>query len=128
MVARSRRLDWKSGTGKAGGRRVRSRRRDQPYSGRRAVDCRRDEARPDRGWQPDRSSNSLMSLASKPLTELLEEFRSSSPTPGGGSASALAGALGASLLAMIAALPRPRASADNELRELKDAGDRATTL
>jgi formiminotetrahydrofolate cyclodeaminase len=40
------------------------------------------------------------------LAELLDAFASSQPVPGGGSAAALAGAVGASLLIMVAGLPR----------------------
>jgi methenyltetrahydrofolate cyclohydrolase len=69
-----------------------------------------------------------MTLAGKTLTALLEDFRSSSPTPGGGSAAALAGALGASLLAMVAGLPKPRATSDDDLRRLRDAGTRCADL
>jgi methenyltetrahydrofolate cyclohydrolase len=67
-----------------------------------------------------------VTLAAKPLAALLEEFRSSAPTPGGGSAAAVAGALGASLLVMVAGLPKPRAASDEDLRTLKDAGDRCS--
>jgi methenyltetrahydrofolate cyclohydrolase len=69
-----------------------------------------------------------MSLAAKPLISLLEDFRSSAPTPGGGSASALAGAVGASLLAMVAALPKPRATSEAEITELEGIGERTTAL
>ena len=62
-----------------------------------------------------------MTLVGKPLSALLEDFRSSAPTPGGGSASALAGALGASLLAMVAGLPKPRAADAGQQRTLRDA-------
>ena len=65
-----------------------------------------------------------MKLVDKPLTTVLEEFRSSAPTPGGGSASALSGAVGASLLAMVSGLPRPQASTEPDLRRLTDAGHR----
>lgn len=47
-------------------------------------------------------------LRHQPLDALLEAFSSSDPTPGGGSAAALAGAVGASLLAMVAGLPKTR--------------------
>jgi len=47
-------------------------------------------------------------LASKTVTELLEAFASPTPTPGGGSAAALAGAVAASLLAMVAAMPKTK--------------------
>ena len=69
-----------------------------------------------------------MTLTSKPVTELLRDFRSPAPTPGGGSAAALAGAVGASLLAMVASLPKPRAESDEDLRRLRDAGERCTAL
>ena len=45
-------------------------------------------------------------LADKTVRELLDAFASPAPTPGGGSASALVGAISASLLAMVAAMPK----------------------
>jgi formiminotetrahydrofolate cyclodeaminase len=45
-------------------------------------------------------------LASKTVQELLDAFSAPTPTPGGGSAAALAGAVAASLLAMVAAMPK----------------------
>jgi formiminotetrahydrofolate cyclodeaminase len=69
-----------------------------------------------------------MSLTDRTVKDLLAAFRSPEPTPGGGSASALAGAIGASLLAMIAALPKSRAGTDDERARLKQAGDRCATL
>jgi len=69
-----------------------------------------------------------MTLTHKTVKALLEDFRSSAPTPGGGSAAALAGAVGASLLAMVAGLPKPRASTDADLQSLLDAGERCTAL
>ena len=50
-----------------------------------------------------------MLLVDKPLHELLAAFASPAPTPGGGSASAVAAAIGASLLTMVAELPKTRA-------------------
>jgi formiminotetrahydrofolate cyclodeaminase len=69
-----------------------------------------------------------MTLTHKTVNALLQDFRSPAPTPGGGSAAALAGAVGASLLAMVAALPKPRASTDADLQLLRDAGERCTAL
>lgn len=69
-----------------------------------------------------------MMLTHKTVKALLEEFRLPAPTPGGGSAAALAGAVGASLLAMAAGLPKPRATADADLQSLRDAGERCTSL
>jgi formiminotetrahydrofolate cyclodeaminase len=69
-----------------------------------------------------------MTLTNKTVKALLEDFRSSAPTPGGGSAAALAGAVGASLLAMVAGLPKPRASTEADLHSLRDAGERCTAL
>jgi formiminotetrahydrofolate cyclodeaminase len=66
-----------------------------------------------------------MTLTAKSVKSLLEDFRSPAPTPGGGSAAALAGAVGASLLAMVAALPKPRAGPEERLRE---AGRRSAAL
>ena len=68
------------------------------------------------------SQTSLLSLNT---SELLDAFASSAPTPGGGSASALAGAIGASLLAMVAAIPKTKTGAPAE-REALDAA--ASTL
>ena len=69
-----------------------------------------------------------MKLTEKRLYDLLAAFRSPDPTPGGGSASALAGAIGASLLAMVAALPKPRAGNDEDTAALRSAGLRCTEL
>ena len=69
-----------------------------------------------------------MSLSQCPFTDLLEAFRSPQPTPGGGSASALAAAVGASLLAMVAGLGKPRADTDEQRGRLHAAGDRCATL
>ena len=48
------------------------------------------------------------------LLDLLAAFRSPEPTPGGGSAAALAGALGASLLAMVGGLPKSHAKNEED--------------
>jgi methenyltetrahydrofolate cyclohydrolase len=64
-----------------------------------------------------------MKLTEQSVTALLAAFRSADPTPGGGSASALAGATGASLLVMVANLPKSRAATDEDARRLKRAGE-----
>jgi methenyltetrahydrofolate cyclohydrolase len=66
-----------------------------------------------------------MTLTDKSVKSLLEDFRSPAPTPGGGSAAALAGAVGASLLTMVASLPKARAGHEEQLR---DAGRRSAAL
>jgi formiminotetrahydrofolate cyclodeaminase len=69
-----------------------------------------------------------MKLTDKSIKTLLEDFRSPAPTPGGGSAAALAAAVGASLLAMVAGLPKPRAATDLDVNRLREAGERSATL
>jgi len=69
-----------------------------------------------------------MALSEQPLVDLLAAFRSSDPTPGGGSASALGGAIGASLLAMVAGLPKPRIRTPEEDQQLVAARTRCTTI
>ena len=61
-----------------------------------------------------------MSLLSLSTSTLLDRFASSDPTPGGGSAAALAGALAASLVEMVAGLPKTRTGTPEE-REKLDA-------
>ena len=69
-----------------------------------------------------------MKLTDRTVSDLLSAFRSSDPTPGGGSASALVGAVGASLLAMVASLPKSRAATEEDAERLKAAGDRCAAL
>jgi formiminotetrahydrofolate cyclodeaminase len=69
-----------------------------------------------------------MKLTDHRVTDLLSAFRSPEPTPGGGSASALAGAVGASLLAMVAGLPTPRAGTTEDVTRLEAAGGRCAAL
>jgi formiminotetrahydrofolate cyclodeaminase len=69
-----------------------------------------------------------MALLDRPVRELLDAFSSSDPTPGGGSASALASAVGASLLIMVASLPRTRAGSDNDRTALSRAAAALTAI
>lgn len=60
-------------------------------------------------------------LVDQSLKDLLQAFSSTEPTPGGGSASALAGSLGASLLAMVAGLAKTRHGTDEDRAALAPA-------
>jgi formiminotetrahydrofolate cyclodeaminase len=62
------------------------------------------------------------------LTELLDAFAASHPVPGGGSGAALAGAVGASLLIMVAGLPKTRHGTDEERTALTAAAARLRPL
>ena len=62
-----------------------------------------------------------MLLVDMPLRDLLAALASSDPTPGGGSASAVAGAMGAALLTMVAALPKTRTGSEEDRTTLADA-------
>jgi formiminotetrahydrofolate cyclodeaminase len=67
-------------------------------------------------------------LTSRPLTDFLDAIASSEPVPAGGSASALAGASGVSLLLMVAALPKTKRGTPDEATELAAAAARLRPL
>jgi len=60
-------------------------------------------------------------LTDQTVRELLDAFSASTPTPGGGSAAALSGALGASLLAMVAGLPKTKNGTPEDRAALDEA-------
>jgi formiminotetrahydrofolate cyclodeaminase len=62
------------------------------------------------------------------VTALLERFASADPTPGGGSAAALAGALGASLIEMVSAVSARKAPSAEVGDEMAALGRSAGTL
>lgn len=62
------------------------------------------------------------------LADLLDAFASNDPVPGGGSAAALAGAVGTSLLLMVAGLPRTRSGEPEEAADLAEASARLRPL
>jgi len=74
-------------------------------------------------------------LLELPAAELLDRFASPEPTPGGGSAAALSGGLGAALVAMVCAMPKTRTGAAEERARLdaalawaREAGGRLRAL
>lgn len=62
------------------------------------------------------------------VAELLDAFASNHPVPGGGSASAVAGAMGTSLFIMVAGLPKTRHGTDEERTALTEAAARLRPL
>jgi formiminotetrahydrofolate cyclodeaminase len=62
------------------------------------------------------------------LADLIDAFSSTDAVPGGGSAAALAGALGVSLLMMVAGLPKTKTGAPEETADLAEASSRLHPL
>ena len=62
------------------------------------------------------------------VSDFLNALSSPSPTPGGGTAAALAGALGASLLLMVAGLEKTKTGSDEERTLLADAKQALTPI
>ena len=62
-----------------------------------------------------------MSLLALTAEELLDRFAAPDPTPGGGSAAALAGAAGAALVTMVCRMPKTRTGDPGERTRLDDA-------
>ena len=76
-----------------------------------------------------------MALLALRASELLDRFASPDPTPGGGSAAALAGATAAALVAMVCRMPKTRtgdpverARLDQALADARTAGDQCRRL
>ena len=72
--------------------------------------------------------NRRVSYATMAVEDLLDAFASNEPVPGGGSASALAGSVGVSLLLMVAGMPRTRTGAPEEVADLSDVSSRLRPL
>lgn len=60
--------------------------------------------------------------------DLIDAFASDEPVPGGGSASALAGAVGTALLIMVAAMPKTRTGTPEETADLAETEARLRPL
>jgi formiminotetrahydrofolate cyclodeaminase len=67
-------------------------------------------------------------LTHKPLRDVIGAFASSEPTPGGGSASAVASAVGAALLLMVASLPKTRNGSNDDRSALTAAAGSLTSI
>ena len=62
-----------------------------------------------------------MRFAEDSISAFLDALASAEPTPGGGTAAAVVGAIGTSLLMMVAGLPKTRTNADTERVQLSEA-------
>lgn len=70
----------------------------------------------------------MTSFAEMALADLIDAFSSTDAVPGGGSAAALAGAVGVSLLMMVAGLPKTKTGAPEETADLAEASSRLHPL
>jgi formiminotetrahydrofolate cyclodeaminase len=68
------------------------------------------------------------SFAEMALADLIDAFSSTDAVPGGGSAAALAGAVGVSLLLMVSGLPKTKTGAPEETADLAEAASRLHPL
>jgi methenyltetrahydrofolate cyclohydrolase len=62
------------------------------------------------------------------ISAFLDALGSAEPTPGGGTASAVAGAIGVALLMMVAGLPKTRTNSDSERVQLAETRAALTSL
>jgi formiminotetrahydrofolate cyclodeaminase len=69
-----------------------------------------------------------LKFAEMALVDLIDAFSSTDAVPGGGSAAAAAGAIGVSLLLMVAGLPKTKTGAPEETADLAEAASRLHPL
>jgi methenyltetrahydrofolate cyclohydrolase len=67
-------------------------------------------------------------LTDRPFRELLAEFASTAPTPGGGSAAAVAASVAFALLTMVSRMPRTRTGTDDERATLDRVSEEVQRL
>src|SRR5580765_4528482 len=77
---------------------------------------------------PTTNDQPRTSFAEMALADLMDAFSSTDAVPGGGSAAALAGAVGVSLLIMVAGLPKTKTGAPEETADLAEASSRLHPL
>ena len=92
------------------------------------VDRRRSPACIKRGSSSPGTMGDIMKLTQKSVAALLEDFRSSAPTPGGGSAAALAGAVGRVAAGDGGGPAEAARASDEDLQKLRQAGERCAAL
>jgi formiminotetrahydrofolate cyclodeaminase len=69
-----------------------------------------------------------VSFGEMALADLMDAFASTDAVPGGGSAAAMTGATGASLLLMVAGMPKTKSGAPEETADLAEAASRLHPL
>jgi formiminotetrahydrofolate cyclodeaminase len=77
---------------------------------------------------PTTNDHPPIRFAEMALADLIDAFSSTDAVPGGGSAAALAGAVGVSLLLMVAGLPKTKTGAPEETADLAEASSRLHPL
>jgi glutamate formiminotransferase/formiminotetrahydrofolate cyclodeaminase len=78
--------------------------------------------------QPPDTNYQLPTFREMALADLLDAFASTEAVPGGGSAAAVAGALGVSLLLMVAGMTKTKSGAPEETADLADAAARLRSV
>lgn len=70
----------------------------------------------------------MTTFSSLPLGQFIESLASAQPTPGGGTAAAVTGAMGTALLVMVSGLPKTRHGSDQDKAALSEARGRLVPL
>jgi formiminotetrahydrofolate cyclodeaminase len=70
----------------------------------------------------------MTSFSTLPLGQFIESIASAQPTPGGGTAAAVTGAVGTALLVMVSSLPKTRTGSDVDKAALAEARGRLVPI